>query len=192
MDFLYIFAVAIGLSMDAFAVSVNNGFLIKDLKLKHSLRISFSFGLFQAVMPVLGWLCGVSLLGLIQKIDHWIAFVLLAGIGTKMIVESIKNRKASKARECETKNCTHFPTLILMSIATSVDALAIGLTFGVLDVPFLVPVIIIGIVTFAVCLAGIYLGNKVGHLFENKLEIIGGIILILIGIKILIEHLLAG
>jgi manganese efflux pump family protein len=190
MDFLYIIGVAIGLSMDAFAVSVNNGFLIKELKVRHSLRIAFSFGLFQAVMPVIGWFGGVFLLSFIRKVDHWIAFLLLAGIGIKMIVEAVIEKKED-GKECETKTCLHFPTLMLMSLATSIDALAVGLSFGVLNMPLIVPVTIIGIITFLICLVGIYLGNRIGHLFENKLEIAGGVILILLGLKILLEHLLA-
>jgi manganese efflux pump family protein len=191
MDLLYILGVAVGLSMDAFAVSVNNGFLIKDLKARHSLRIAFSFGLFQAVMPVLGWFGGVSLLAVIRKIDHWVAFFLLTAIGAKMIFEAAFKKKETDGRECETKTCLHFPTLLVMSLATSIDALAVGLSFGVLDMPPLVPAAIIGGITFSLCLAGIYIGNKFGHLFEKKLEVAGGVILILIGLKILLEHLLA-
>ncbi|TFG65001.1 MAG: manganese efflux pump [Spirochaetales bacterium] len=188
MNLLSIIGVALGLSMDAFAVSVANGFMIKELKFRHVLTIALSFGLFQAIMPVLGWAAGSLFSSFIMQVDHWVAFGLLAFVGGKMIYESQKKEEPG----CEEgkKDCTHFPTLLLLSLATSIDALAVGLTFAFLDILIILPVVIIGGITFVVCLAGVYIGEKTGHLFENKFELIGGVIIIGIGIKIVIEHLL--
>jgi putative Mn2+ efflux pump MntP len=183
MNFITVFGIGIGLSMDALAVSVTNGCIIRKLKIHHALRIAFSFGFFQALMPVIGWGAGLSFKKYIQPIDHWIAFALLGFIGGKMIYESIAcNEKI--------KDCLHYPTLFLLSVATSIDALAVGLSFSFLKVAIITPAIIIGLTTFIMCLIGIYVGNKIGHFFENKLALAGGVILISIGIKILIEHIL--
>ena len=187
MTYLHIIGIAVGLSMDALAVSITSGFLIKNLKIHHAFRIAFFFGLFQALMPVLGWLGGFYLLAFIKHIDHWIAFFLLAFIGIKMIIES---RALNK--KCSSNNCLHFPTLIVLSIATSIDAFAVGISFGVFNMPLLIPIIIIGCITFSLCLLGVFVGNKFGSLFESKIELIGGIILIFIGLKILFDHLIKG
>jgi putative Mn2+ efflux pump MntP len=184
LDLLLLIGIAFGLSMDALAVSIANGFMIKELSLKHAFRIAFFFGFFQAIMPLVGWFAGLSIRHIIRDFDHWIAFGLLSFIGIKMIWES---RSLKVEEDC--KNCLHFPTLLLLSLATSIDALAVGVSFAMLELRIAVPVVIIGAVTFVNCLVGTQLGNKFGHLFENKLEIIGGIILVLIGLKILIEHL---
>ena len=176
---------AFGLAMDAFAVSVASGFTIKRLHLRHAVVIALSFGLFQAIMPVLGWLAGIGIRELIQHIDHWLAFGLLSFIGIKMIYESTK-LEAIEHR----KDPLAFPVLIVLSIATSIDALAVGLTFAFLKIAIAGPVIIIGSITFILSLLGVYIGDKFGHFFENKIEAIGGIILILIGLRILISHLL--
>lgn len=186
MDLLDIIILALALSMDALAVSVANGFIIKELKIKHALRIAIAFGLFQAVMPVLGWAAGVTFSSFLTAIDHWIAFILLGGIGGKMIYES---RKIEEEEEAVSNNALHLPTLFFLAVATSIDALAVGLSFAFLDVAIISPVLIIGGITAVLCFVGVFIGNKVGHLFESKLEFIGGIILIGIGIKILIEHL---
>lgn len=187
MDFLFIFGTAIALSMDALSVSVINGFTIKKLHFQHAFRIAFSFGLFQALMPLIGWAAGRTFSVYIEKYDHWVAFLLLLFIGSKMIFESF-----SMDEECDSKSCLHLPTLLLLSIATSIDALAVGLSFAFLRISIIQPVLIIGLVTFVICLCGVYIGNKIGHFFEKKLELAGGIILILIGLKILIEHLFFG
>ncbi|KPJ86344.1 MAG: hypothetical protein AMS17_12795 [Spirochaetes bacterium DG_61] len=184
MDLLLIVSIALGLSLDAFAVSVANGILIHQLKFSHAFRISLFFGAFQAVMPLIGWAAGSYFSPYIMQFDHWIAFGLLAFIGGKMIVES-----RSLDRDCSGVDCSHFPTLLLLSVTTSIDALAVGLSFAILDVHILLPVAVIGIVTFVVCITGVYAGNRIGHLFENRFELAGGIILIGIGLKILIEHL---
>jgi putative Mn2+ efflux pump MntP len=185
MDLFLIMGIAVGLSMDALAVSVANGFSIKDLKLRHAFLISFSFGLFQAVMPIIGWALGLAFSKLVASFDHWVVFGLLWIIGLKMIYESFRRKKG-----CETRNCLHFPTLMLLSFATSIDALAAGLSFAFLGVKILVAVSLIGGITALLCFLGVFLGNKIGHFFENKLEFIGGIILLGIGAKILIEHLI--
>ena len=187
MSILEIIGLALGLSMDAFAVSVTNGFVIKELKFGSAFRIALFFGVFQAVMPVIGWASGLSFVSYIQIVDHWVVFALLGFIGSKMIIES---RSLKKESEC--KNCLHLPTLILLSFATSIDALAIGFSFAFLRVSIFMPVALIGGITFIVCLSGVYLGKKVGHIFENRIEMIGGIVLFGIGLKILVEHLVRG
>lgn len=180
MNFITIIGIGIGLSMDALAVSVINGFVIKKLKIRHAFRIAFSFGFFQGAMPVIGWVAGLSFRKYIQDIDHWVAFSLLCIVGGKMIYESINCSE-------EKKDCLQFPALLLLSIAT--DALVVGLSFSFLQVDIIIPAIIIGVVTFIICLIGIYLGDRIGRFVGNKLELIGGLILIIISIKIVIEHL---
>jgi len=202
VSLLAIFGIAVSLAMDAFAVSVANGFMIKELKLRHALRIAFFFGFFQAMMPVIGWAAGREFAGYILAVEHWVAFGLLVFIGGKMIWESgvlkFSRPKAEPVAEaaCDEdsngnsrKTCLHFPTLLLLSISTSIDALAVGLSFSFLGVAIIKPILIIGMVTFIICVGGVYIGDTVGHLFEDKLELIGGLILIGIGTKILLERL---
>lgn len=168
--------------MDAFAVSVSCGFCMKQLHTRHALRISLSFGLFQAVMPVFGWLAGSGMKQLIQGVDHWIAFIILSIIGCKMIWESRSlNPDSEKCRVIGNYR------LLVLSVATSIDALAVGVTLPFLQVSIVTAPLIIGLVTFLLCYIGIYLGNRFGHLFESKMEVIGGIVLILIGLKILLQ-----
>ncbi len=185
MSFLTIILIAIGLAMDAFAVSIVNGIAIKQQRMPHALKIAFSFGLFQAIMPVVGWLAGLSLKTYITAIDHWIAFILLAYIGIKMIYDAVK-KDDSDEEACGTIDVT---TLFALSIATSIDALAVGITFAFLKVSIIYPVLIIGIVTFILSLIGFFSGCKLGKIFGNRIEILGGCILIGIGTKILIEDL---
>ncbi len=187
IDALSITATAVGLSMDALAVSIAHGATIKELQFRNAFQIALSFGLFQAIMPVLGWLAGRTVAGLIRDYDHWVALGLLGFIGVRMIVGS---RCLDDKRK--TKDCRHLPTLLLLSIATSIDALAIGLSFAFLQTTIVVPVVIIGGVTFAFCLAGVYVGNRVGHFFEKRFEFAGGLILIGIGVKIAVEHIALG
>lgn len=184
MQHLEIIGLAVALSMDAFAVAVANGAVIKELHPKHALRISLFFGAFQAGMPLVGWLVGRTFSSAIAAWDHWIAFGLLAFIGGRMIRES---RDLNK-EEC--KNCQHLPTLILLSVATSIDALAVGLSFAFLGTPIVEPVVIIGSITFLLSLAGLFIGSRMGHFGEDKWELLGGIVLIGIGVKILLEHLI--
>jgi len=169
--------------MDAFAVSISNGMTIRHQKVNNALRIGIFFGSFQALMPLIGWSAGLSFREFISGVDHWIAFVLLSFIGCKMIYESRK----MGAREKEDKPMT-LPTLLVLSIATSIDALAVGISFALLKISIVTPIIVIGIVTFVLSSLGVLIGNRIGHLFEKKIEILGGLILIGIGIKILIEH----
>ncbi len=189
MDCMYYCAVGIGLAMDAFAVSVTSGISIKKMHLRHALRIAITFGLFQAVMPLLGWLAGEKARDYIINIDHWIAFSLLALIGAKMIYEGLK---VDPEVEKEA-NPLNVQLLFVLAIATSIDALVVGLTFSVLSIGIITPVIIIGVITFIMSFSGVYLGNRYGHIFNaSKLEVLGGVILIAIGFKILIEHLFFG
>lgn len=170
--------------MDAFAVSITSGSAIKRLHIKHALRIAFFFGAFQALMPVIGWLAGLSLIDVITGIDHWIAFGLLVFIGCKMIYES-----TLMSSEEKNNNPLNIGVLLMLSIATSIDALAVGLSLSFIKVFIVTPALIIGIITFSLSYLGVYIGNRLGHFFENKFEVVGGIILIGIGIKILAEHL---
>lgn len=183
MNTVTILFIAFGLAMDAFAVSITSGFTIKYLRINHALRLAAFFGLFQAIMPVIGWLAGFSLRDFISGIDHWIAFGLLSIIGLKMIFESTKMNPKKKI------DPLNIYVLLLLSVATSIDALAVGLTLSVLNISIINPAVIIGIITFLLSLIGVYIGERFGHFFENKIEVVGGLILIGIGIKILVEHL---
>lgn len=177
--------IAIGLAMDAFAVSISSGLCIKRVKNRHAFKIAFSFGAFQAVMPALGWLAGRTLSSLVSSIDHWIAFLLLTIIGGKMIYEAQKEKEDKKMM-----NPLKPHILLALSVATSIDALAVGITFAFLNVTIITPVAIIGLITFILSFVGVHIGNRMGHFFEKKIEILGGLILIGIGLKILIQHLM--
>lgn len=175
---------AFGLSMDAFAVALTSGIIIKDLKLFHVIKIGLFFGLFQAIMPLIGWLIGIKFSNYIVHIDHWIAFAILSFIGIKMIYESFrKDKKDTSHRSLNNK------ILLVLAIATSIDALAVGVGFSFLQMPILSPVVIIGVITFLVSTLGVYIGNSSGEFFKSKAEFLGGLILIIIGFNILFEHL---
>jgi putative Mn2+ efflux pump MntP len=184
MDVIAIIGIAFGLAMDAFAVAISSGITLKDLRITNALKIALFFGSFQAVMPLLGWLAGLGARDFISGIDHWIAFGLLSLIGCKMIYESRKDH--SREKDLNPLN-TH--VLVILSIATSIDALAIGVSFAFLNITIAAPILVIGLVTFTLSFFGVFVGSMSGHFFEHKIEIIGGLILIGIGIKILIEHL---
>lgn len=186
MGLFTIIVIALGLAMDAFAVSIASGSAYKSGGRNHALRLAFAFGIFQAIMPALGWLGGISLKNVIADYDHWVAFVLLAGIGGKMIYESFKIKQA------EEKSGTMSTAMLLtLAVATSIDALAVGVTFSfLLADSVLIAVIIIGVITFVLSYAGFYIGRGFGHFFENKIEALGGVILLGIGLKILLEHLI--
>jgi putative Mn2+ efflux pump MntP len=184
MDISTILLIAFGLSMDAFAVSITTGIAMKSLHIKHALTVGAWFGSFQAIMPVLGWLAGIGLRSFISGIDHWIAFGLLGFVGIKMIYESFKFEKEEKNTELKPY------ILFILAVATSIDALAVGLSFSFLNVAIVKPVMIIGMVTFVLSFIGVLISNKIGHFFEKKIEIIGGVILIGIGIKILLQHVI--
>jgi putative Mn2+ efflux pump MntP len=175
---------ALGLAMDAFAVSISSGITIKNPRIEQALKIAIFFGAFQAIMPVVGWLAGLGLRELIAQVDHWIAFGLLFLIGCRMIYESTKARSERKVL-----NPLGLGVLLLLSVATSIDALAAGVSLAFLKMSIVLPVIIIGAVTLVLSFLGVFVGDRSGHLFENKAECVGGLVLIGIGTKILIEHL---
>jgi putative Mn2+ efflux pump MntP len=182
--FTIIIIIAFGLAMDAFAVSVASGLEMTRLRISHAMRMALSFGFFQALMPIIGWAAGNQARLFISGMDHWIAFGLLTAIGIKMIYEAFKIKE--KADEPEEMSIY---ILLILSLATSIDALAAGVSLSFLNVAIIVPSIIIGAVTFLLSLAGVLIGRRFGHFFETKIEIAGGLILIGIGIKILIEHI---
>jgi manganese efflux pump family protein len=181
---LQITIISFSLAMDAFSVSISGGMRSQRAKVVHALKISTFFGSFQAVMPVLGWLIGEAAKGFIGSIDHWVAFILLGIIGIKMIHEALNNAGVEK------RNIFDAKILLILSVATSIDALVVGITLNLLEVPFLVAIIAIGLVTFILSFFGFLFGKQLGILFGKKVEIFGGISLMLIGLKILIEHLI--
>lgn len=183
MNFSEIFLIAIAVSMDALAVSICKGLAMKKMEIKNAIKIGVYFGIFQAVMPIIGYLLGKQFEQFVQSIDHWIAFILLSFIGLEMIKESFDNGKKNQNDKLD------FKTMLILSIATSIDALTIGITYAFFKVNIIQASAIIGITTFALSVIGVFIGNKFGVRFKNKAEIIGGIILILIGLKILLEHL---
>jgi len=184
MSIISIIFIAFGLAMDAFAVSITSGLTIKQFRIGDALKIAIFFGLFQAIMPLIGWSAGLGFRDYISGIDHWIAFGLLSIIGCKMIYESFKIGEKNKKIDP-----LNIYVLLMLSIATSIDALAVGLSLAFLNFSIILPSIIIGCITFLLSVFGVYFGNRFGNYFEKKIEIIGGLILIGIGIKILIEHL---
>lgn len=184
MDFWEIFLIAIALSMDAFAVSICKGLKMKKLNLKQTALIALFFCGFQAIMPLLGWFAGKSFEKFVTSFDHWIAFGLLAFIGIKMICDSFKGDEDDG---CDTFDIKE---LFLMAIATSIDALAVGITFALDKTVKIAPSIsIIGVTTFVLSAIGVFIGHKFGSRYKNKAELAGGIILVLIGLKILLEDL---
>lgn len=186
MSFLELFLIAVGLSADAFSVSVCKGLNMRKLNLKHAYVIALFFGVFQAVMPLLGYLLGTGFSEYIEKYDHWIAFVLLAFIGGKMALEAIREKDGKAEEKTDTLSIGE---LTVLAVATSIDALAVGITFAFLKVNILPSVLLIGVTTFALSLGGVLLGNRFGAKYKSKAEIAGGVILIFIGLKILLEHL---
>jgi putative Mn2+ efflux pump MntP len=183
MSNLSILFIALALSMDAFAVSITSGIAIKKLHVRHALLIATFFGAFQAIMPVFGWLGGNTFRSAIEAVDHWVAFGLLALVGIKMIWEAVT------IEEKEYEDTLRIRILFILAIATSIDAFAIGITLSVVGVSIMNPVIVIGLVTFGMSFVGVYIGDMFGHLFEKKIEIAGGLLLIGIGVKIVVEHL---
>ena len=177
-----IFLLAVGLSMDAFAVSVCKGLSVQRLKPRHGAICGAYFGGFQALMPLIGWLLGRQFESLIKNIDHWVAFVLLALIGANMVRESFGG-------DDEVNASFSFKTMLPLAVATSIDALAVGVTFAFLDVNIWFAIALIGVTTFAFSAAGVKIGNVFGAKYKSKAELAGGVILILLGIKILIQHL---
>ena len=184
MEVYALFILAIGLSLDTFAVSVTCGLIEKKIKFLPASRIAIIFAIFQSVMPIIGWLLGLSIKKYIVQVDHWIAFGLLFLVGIKMIFESLKNDEEKKFNPQDIK------VILFLSVATTIDAFVIGITLAFLNVKLILASLIIGAVTYIASMLGMLFGKKLGSHFGKKMEIIGGLILISIGIKILIEHLL--
>jgi len=183
MQLLEILGIGFGLAMDAFAVSVCKGLSMKKIDLRKMLIIALYFGGFQALMPIIGYFIGGAFSSLIQQIDHWVVFVMLAVIGGKMIKDS------TDAENEKRNDRVDFKTMFALALATSIDALAVGISFSFFDINIWTCTSIIGLITFILASTGVVLGNRFGDKCQNKAELIGGIILILIGIKILLEHL---
>lgn len=181
------------LAMDAFAVSVSAGICVADLRFKYALRTAFAFGLFQFAMPLLGYALGTGFAGAIRGWDHWLAFGLLALVGAKMIKESfgIRDEASCSEDDLKKKNVLDLRTLLVLAVATSLDALAVGVSYSVIGAPIWLAAGIIGVVTFALCLIGCEFGKRIGARFERWAEVAGGLALIGIGAKILLEHLVA-
>ena len=186
MNFLEVLLIALSMAMDAFAVCLGAGAQEETTGRRPTFRLAFHFGLFQFIMPVLGWLAGTTVERYIAAYDHWIAFGLLAFVGGRMVWTGFHPEE-----EIQKNDPSRGWTLVLLSIAVSIDALAIGLSLGIIGVTIWVPAVVIGIVTGLVSWLGLRLGNKLGDTFGKRMEIIGGIILILLGLRILLAHMLA-
>lgn len=185
MGLVELFLIAVGLSMDAFAVSVCKGLAMEQCTIKKAGLVGIYFGGFQALMPAIGYLLGVGFQGLITSIDHWIAFVLLSVIGANMLKEAMGSEE-----ECEAQDeALDFRTMLGLAVATSIDALAVGVTFAFLRVEIVPAVSFIGITTFVISVVGVRIGHVFGARYKKRAEVAGGVILILLGVKILIEHL---
>lgn len=187
MSLLELLIIAIGLSMDAFAVSIGKGLSVTKIKLSHALKVGLWFGGFQALMPLIGYLLGSTFADIVSAYDHWVAFVLLALIGGNMIKEAFEKDDECDCNKKE-KNCFGFVTMLTLAVATSIDALAIGVTFAFFKVAIIPAIITIGITTFLFSVAGLKIGHIFGCKYKSHAELFGGVILILIGLKILLEH----
>lgn len=186
--FFTLLLMGVGLAMDAFAVSICKGLSMRKVNKKQCLVIGLFFGGFQALMPFIGWVLGSQFEQYITSIDHWIAFILLGFIGGKMVVEAIREKdEAVEVGKMDPP--LDLKEMFILAIATSIDALAVGITFAFLQVPIVEAVSIIGITTFVISVIGVYVGNFFGNRYKKKAELVGGMILILIGVKILLEHL---
>jgi len=189
MSFVVIVGIGIGLSMDAFAVAIAVSVALGTLTPRQLFRLSFHFGLFQAMMPIIGWMAGRSVGAWMVQWDHWVAFGLLAFVGGKAIREALREDNDGHLAEADP---TRGLNLVILSIATSIDALAIGLSFALLDVSVVYPCLLIGLITGGLTLLGMRLGSRLGTRFGRRVEILGGLVLIGIGLKILFQHLWAG
>lgn len=183
MGTIEIIVLSLGLAMDATAVAMTDGLSNRKIKFLKALFIAFMFGLFQALMPLFGYLFGTLFSDLIETFDHWIALLLLGYLGGKMLYDGIKNKEEETTKELG------FKTILIQAIATSIDAFAVGISFATLHVDIVVAVVVIGIITMLLSLGGVYIGKKFGSLLNNKATILGGLILIGIGLKIFIEHM---
>lgn len=192
MDYISLFGIALGLSMDAFAVSITNGATNRRVNPRFAIKLALSFGFFQAFMPMLGWMVGKAGASIIEAVDHWIALLLLSYLGIKMIIES--NKEPADKEVPPEQTDIRFRTLLILSIATSIDALVTGILLpsavGASTVALmLVSVGIIGMVTFLLSFIGVYIGKNFGRLLSTKAELFGGVVLTGIGVKIFIEHM---
>lgn len=187
MSLLELLIIAIGLSMDAFAVSIGKGLSLQKIRLSHALKVGLWFGGFQALMPLIGYLLGSTFAEIVSAYDHWVAFILLALIGGNMIKESLEKDDDCKCNK-KGKDGFGFATMFTLAVATSIDALAIGVTFAFFKVAIIPAIITIGITTFLFSIAGLKIGNIFGCKYKSQAELFGGVILILIGLKILLEH----
>lgn len=187
MGIVELLLIAVGLSMDAFAVSICKGLGMKRVNLKVAFVLALFFGGFQALMPLIGWALGSQFLWLISPIDHWIAFVLLAVIGGKMLWEALHDEEGEDDGKPADK--IDLGEFFILAAATSIDALAVGISFAALAVDIVPSILIIGVVTFCFTIAGVFVGNFFGSRYEKPASIVGGVVLILIGLKILLEHL---
>ena len=178
--------IAVALAMDAFAVALSTGVVLPVLTGRHLFRLSFHFGLFQGLMPIIGWLIGARIYHYVASFDHWLAFGLLMFIGVRMIREAFDHDEKSQRRDP-----TRGITLVTLSVATSIDALVVGLTLGVLQIDVWYPALVIGLVAALFTIVGMMLGRRVGALWGQRMEVFGGILLCCLGAKILIEHLLS-
>lgn len=188
MELLTLFFIALGLSMDALAVSVSNGMCSRELNRGQALKTALTFGGFQAVMPIAGYYAGRTFSEAISFLDHWIALILLGVIGGKMIITAVGEIRHPET--CKTRTKITWGTLILQGIATSIDAFTIGISFALLQVNIGLAALFIGLVTFVCCIPGAYLGRKFGAMIQQRAEIIGGLILVIMGLKIFLEHIL--
>jgi putative Mn2+ efflux pump MntP len=186
MDWITIFGIAVALAMDAFAVALAAGAVITHLTGRHLFRFGFHFGLFQSLMPIIGWLVGMAVQKWISAYDHWIAFVLLAVVGGRMIREALDDDKEDKAVSDPTRGLT----MVILSVATSIDALAVGLSLAMLNISVWLPAAVIGVVAGVLTVLGMLLGRRLGGNWGKRVEVCGGIVLCCIGVKILLEHTL--
>ncbi len=186
MTLLELFLTAVALSMDAFAVSMCKGLGMRTLNRRNALMIGLFFGGFQALMPLIGWLLGSQFAQMIQSVDHWIVFFLLGGIGGKMIWDAFHEEEADASADPDRLD---YRELTVLAVATSIDALAVGISFAFLEVRVVPSVLLIGLVTFLLCVGGVRIGHRFGARYSGRATLCGGVILILIGLRILLEHL---
>ncbi|NLP35668.1 MAG: manganese efflux pump [Clostridiales bacterium] len=186
MDLLTLVLIALSLASDAFAVALSNGMCAKKVTKKTILATAFTFGFFQAIMPIIGYFLGCTFSEIVSMFQHWIALLLLSAIGINMIWDAIKDHRNPES--CSTKDVFTVQNLVLQGIATSIDALAIGVSFAVMSVNILTSALVIGIITFLCCTFGVYIGRKFGSLLGIRARLFGGLLLIIIGLRIFIEH----
>ncbi len=190
MDLLTVLGIAVALAMDAFAVAIATGVNLKQVSLRQTFRLSWHFGLFQAMMPVIGWSLGTSVQGYIETYAHWLAFVLLALVGTNMLREAVLTEEEEEVEEKPRKDATRGMSLVMLSLATSIDALAVGLSMSLLRVSIFTPAVVIGVVAGLFTITGLHLGKRVARLsrVSTWAEVVGGLVLWLIGLNILREN----